>query len=657
MTSQDPRQEKLMRFDKEYDALRAAASAKKIAEENVALFIDSFPDDIVPPERQGEFEGLNAKRVLGIEAWLTAFNKMCAYYLQGHIDQGMFDANLAPEVNQLFKSEAHGELLNGAREAYKALWEVHSRLNDRQTSASHGPGPTGPAVASASDTARHQRALIMKGGGAKGLAYVGALDVLEKLGIEFDTYVGTSAGAITAALLAAGFKASDFKLTAFREDYGKFASFRPTSLFSLLFLAYANSGNGLERWLEKLLEDAGIKKGAGQPAIYLSRLKKRFVAFASSTNAPNFVFDSALPAHSQVPVVAAVRASSAIPYVFKSVYVLGHEFVDGGVRNNFPVKIFLEENPGFDFVGMYLVNSDKDPWWTSIPIVKAARNISSISMGEGSDEKLIEKYLPNVIKIDPSPISTTDFVLSEVEKDYLFAAGRAAALTWASNNRRLGPFSQESAFEAVDKANDLKIKVVAARERAEIWRRRRNLALLCLIVFGAGVYFYFYRLPPRQGPPVSPSPGTNLPSYSSFPQKIEACPPNCPPPLPPTKADATDRTDIPKVSGVANEKAPFASTETHPPSSLNVTKVATTHGGSLGVSRPKATNCCKITCPNQTVVSNPSSVTCTYDSTREKSVQVMKSKHTEDKISDKIKGMVEVACKGEEGSCDVTCSW
>jgi predicted acylesterase/phospholipase RssA len=43
----------------------------------------------------------------------------------------------------------------------------------------------------------------MKGGGVKGLAFAGAIQELEKY-YRFDTFVGTSAGAVAAALLAAG---------------------------------------------------------------------------------------------------------------------------------------------------------------------------------------------------------------------------------------------------------------------------------------------------------------------------------------------------------------------------------------------------------------------------------------------------------------------
>jgi len=59
-----------------------------------------------------------------------------------------------------------------------------------------------------SDDGAPTRALIMEGGGIKGLAYVGALEVLSGK-YAFDWYVGTSAGAIAAVLLAAGYTTAE----------------------------------------------------------------------------------------------------------------------------------------------------------------------------------------------------------------------------------------------------------------------------------------------------------------------------------------------------------------------------------------------------------------------------------------------------------------
>ncbi len=53
--------------------------------------------------------------------------------------------------------------------------------------------------------------LVFEGGGAKGMVFVGALEVFEQAGGEFDRLLGTSAGAITATLLAAGYKSQEMQ--------------------------------------------------------------------------------------------------------------------------------------------------------------------------------------------------------------------------------------------------------------------------------------------------------------------------------------------------------------------------------------------------------------------------------------------------------------
>src|SRR5262249_34229039 len=47
--------------------------------------------------------------------------------------------------------------------------------------------------------------VVFEGGGAKGIAFVGALQVLKQMNYEFRLFIGTSAGAITATLCAAGY--------------------------------------------------------------------------------------------------------------------------------------------------------------------------------------------------------------------------------------------------------------------------------------------------------------------------------------------------------------------------------------------------------------------------------------------------------------------
>ena len=56
--------------------------------------------------------------------------------------------------------------------------------------------------------------LVFEGGGAKGVVFIGAIKVFEEKGFKARRLVGTSAGAITATLLAAGYSAKEIRETA-----------------------------------------------------------------------------------------------------------------------------------------------------------------------------------------------------------------------------------------------------------------------------------------------------------------------------------------------------------------------------------------------------------------------------------------------------------
>lgn len=68
------------------------------------------------------------------------------------------------------------------------------------------------------------RNLVFEGGGVKGIAYVGAMDVLEKAGIlkEIVRVGGTSAGAINAVLFASGYSNAEQRRIMGDLDFNKF---------------------------------------------------------------------------------------------------------------------------------------------------------------------------------------------------------------------------------------------------------------------------------------------------------------------------------------------------------------------------------------------------------------------------------------------------
>src|SRR5919202_4371452 len=68
----------------------------------------------------------------------------------------------------------------------------------------------------------HYVDLVLEGGGVKGIGLTGAFAVLEERGYEPQNIAGTSAGAITAALLAAGYSSAEIKDIVFDLDFRQF---------------------------------------------------------------------------------------------------------------------------------------------------------------------------------------------------------------------------------------------------------------------------------------------------------------------------------------------------------------------------------------------------------------------------------------------------
>jgi len=107
---------------------------------------------------------------------------------------------------------------------------------------------------------------VFEGGGVKGIGLVGALEVAEEKGYQFVNVAGTSAGAIVAALLAAGYTAAEMRVIIEELDYRKFQDTDfPDNIpllgpvFSLIFEKGIYEGRFLESWIRELLLKKGVR--------------------------------------------------------------------------------------------------------------------------------------------------------------------------------------------------------------------------------------------------------------------------------------------------------------------------------------------------------------------------------------------------------------
>src|SRR6266850_4277764 len=123
---------------------------------------------------------------------------------------------------------------------------------------------------------RTTRALIMKGGGVKGLAYLGAIAVLEQR-YEFEWFIGTSAGAIVAVLMGAGYTTAELTLILQNKRFKDFFDAtwyqQPTNL---IFHKGLHRADAFTMWLDLLLAD----KLKSHSRVRLSDLPYRVTVYA-----------------------------------------------------------------------------------------------------------------------------------------------------------------------------------------------------------------------------------------------------------------------------------------------------------------------------------------------------------------------------------------
>jgi len=188
------------------------------------------------------------------------------------------------------------------------------------------------------------RNLVFEGGGVKGIAYVGALELLEQKGIlkDIKRLGGTSAGAINAVLLGCGYSNIE-QLKILRElNFEKFKddSFGFLSDADRLLTQYGwYRGDFFHDWIGGL-----IKTKLGSPNVTFeefSRKQKRDLYLIGANLSTGFgeVFS---PEHTPtMRVVDATRISMSLPLFFASIRnPRGDVYVDGGLLLNYPIKLF-----------------------------------------------------------------------------------------------------------------------------------------------------------------------------------------------------------------------------------------------------------------------------------------------------------------------------
>jgi len=159
--------------------------------------------------------------------------------------------------------------------------------------------------------------IALGGGAARGWAHIGVLKTLKDTGLEPDIVAGTSIGAVAGACYVTG------RLQALEDFAGALTRRR---VFGFLDFNFAGSGlitgQRLSSRLESHLQDVTIE-----------RLERKFVAVATELGTGHEVWLS------KGSLVNALKASFALPGIFRPVKINGRWLIDGALVNPVPVSV------------------------------------------------------------------------------------------------------------------------------------------------------------------------------------------------------------------------------------------------------------------------------------------------------------------------------
>jgi predicted acylesterase/phospholipase RssA len=192
-------------------------------------------------------------------------------------------------------------------------------------------------------------ALVLSGGGAKGLAHIGVLRVMDSLGIRPDLVIGTSMGSILGAMYASGYTGHQIDSLArslsLSDLFRKYEPQAPRSLGGLPPLIVWEQGEG-----GFALQRAAVREHEVNALLNAALIRGNLMARGSFDSLPipfrAVATDLALREEvilRQGDLAQAVRASISIPLVFAPEKVAGRFLGDGALVANIPVETARQE--------------------------------------------------------------------------------------------------------------------------------------------------------------------------------------------------------------------------------------------------------------------------------------------------------------------------
>jgi NTE family protein len=296
--------------------------------------------------------------------------------------------------------------------------------------------------------------IVFAGGGAKGVGHLGALWAFDKLGIRFKRLAGTSAGAITASIVSAGFDCDQLLDELFNMNFLKlrdgFWDQRLPRIAKIVAISTSYGmyeGEKLQAWMEGLLAKQNANTfgrlpmdGVGMLAPLDKKDGPRLSIMASDVSHSCELLmprDLVLDRYGNLrpgsfPIAAAVRMSVSVPFFFTPYKLSSSLIVDGAFATNLPLETFdvkEAKDVRWPTIGIKLgsttpgQNSTKDLYHFGLAVFDTMRY--------GQSRMTFVNYptrMCRLMEVDTEDVRTLDFDITREKKENLFLNGVRSVL-------------------------------------------------------------------------------------------------------------------------------------------------------------------------------------------------------------------------------------
>ncbi len=214
----------------------------------------------------------------------------------------------------------------------------------------------------ASRNTRQTVAVVLSGGGARGMAHIGVLKALEENNIPIDYIAGTSIGAIVGGMYAAGYSPEEIESLVLSEKFSLASAGRVNPRYRQYYLQRPANPAWFRLffgWEDRLEPQNILRQNIPGNIVSPYPMDFMFMEYLGPAGAAaNFHFDNLFVPFRCIATDVegrsartmrdgslpdAVRASMTFPFYFKPIDIDGRLMMDGGMFNNFPADVVIDE--------------------------------------------------------------------------------------------------------------------------------------------------------------------------------------------------------------------------------------------------------------------------------------------------------------------------